>query len=179
MQSYKDGDESYKEILKDPDLRKLLLTAEWFWEKELNGNISDEEKSGQEFTYLVANYLKSVEIYLKKKIESIYTNHHIRNEKINDLERATLGNLYHEVYNNPDILEDELLEKIESYLKAIGFRGMHRHKQNPVFKYLHHFAQRIRNGYFHKDTIVNFSEAKDIRDYTLYVLRRIAIDFKK
>ena len=181
VKSYNNSDEFYKEIIEDEDLRKLLLTAEWFWDKEVGDNPDNTNKSGQEFTYLVANYLKSIEIYLKKKLEKIYEEYKIGNGEKKNLQNFTLGNLYHEVNNNPELLEDELLEKVNFYLRAINFKDHYedRHKQNPVFKYLAHFAQKIRNGYFHKDTIVEFHEAENIRDNTLYVLRRIATDFKK
>lgn len=180
VKTYNEGDESYKDMIEDEDLRKILLTAEWFWNKEVEDNPNGDKKVGQEFTYLVANYLKSVEIYLVKKLEKIYGEYNIGNKGKSSLQGFTLGNLYHEVNNYPEVLEDELLEKINSYLRSINFKDHYsdRHKQNPVFKYLKDFTDKSRNGYFHKDSIVEFSVAENIRDTSLYVLRRISIDFK-
>ena len=67
-------------ILKYDEVAKLLKTAEWLWNnnihllKSLNADVN-----GQELTYIVANYLKSVEVFLKHKFEDII----MQNPKVN------------------------------------------------------------------------------------------------
>lgn len=183
-------DNKYEEIFENEEVRKLLLTAEWLWEKECN-DIEDIEnfRASQEFTYLVANYLKAVEIFLSFKIEKavktankiIYFEKKVRgySEKIlvgtpNWTREATMGDLYHLVMNFPELLEENLHGLIIKYLDNIRSNNY----GNPVVKYLKKFTDEIRNGYFHKDTLLDFQRAFEIRNQTLFVIRSIIADFK-
>lgn len=187
---YVKADNKYEQLFENEEVKKQLLTGEWLWDKECNDIESIENyRAGQEFTYLVANYLKSVEIFLAYKIENaaktlnknVYFEKKVKGNMRtiivgapNWTRDATMGDLYHLVMNFPDLLDENLHKLIVEYLSNIESNGY----SNPVVKYLKKFTDEIRNGYFHKDTILDFQRAFEIRNQTLFVIRRIVADFR-
>lgn len=187
--SYINAGERYGEILECPDAKRLLLTAEWLWNKECE-NVKDihSDTAGHEFTYLVANYLKAVEIFLVHKLEKAaancrndimagQVNRNLPNIKVGSegwREKVTMGNLNYCVRENPELLDPELHSSISAYLDKYNLYP----NNSPVSIYLEDFVNDIRNGYFHKHTLLTFGKASEIRGRTLFVLRRITADIK-
>jgi hypothetical protein len=147
------------------DIKKLLLTGEWIWNKtQKNRNGMNEI----EFTYVVAPYLKAVELFLTKRLEGIKRRNRdlppvqINNRKIEILGRGwpggiTLGSIYHYIKDYDDTR------------KIPGSSDM-------VFAYLKEWVNEIRNGYFHKDLLYEYKKVKEIREKTILLLRRLQAD---
>lgn len=136
---------------------------------------------------MIANYLKAIELFLVFKLNE-YVKRTGRIIEIGQAKRdldniqvgspyweqkVTMGNLYYCIKDNPELLNEDLRIKIQDYLNA---NNGNTSKTHPVFNYLKYFTDEIRNGYFHKDTIIDFSKAADLRAKTLFVLKRIIAD---
>ena len=162
-------------ILKYDEVAKLLKTAEWLWNnnihllKSLNADVN-----GQELTYIVANYLKSVEVFLKHKFEDII----MQNPKVNFkgigrynisigsrnwANNITMGGFY-------KYIEEKLDDNLEKYFMKTNV------KRSQVKKYIKHWTDYIRNAHFHKDCILSISKAEEIRYNTILLLRRLVAD---
>lgn len=189
--SFKKAGDMYEQVFADAEAKGLLMAAEWLWHNEHKSfeDASDEIRS-HEFTYLIANYLKAVELYLVFRLNQ-YVRKTGRNIEIQHLNRkdkllvgapgweqnVTMGGLYNCIKDNPELLNDELRIKIHDYINAHPDQYK-TYKTHPVFNYLKYFTDEIRNGYFHKDTVLNFSKAAELRAKTLFVLKRLVADLK-
>ncbi|NMA67034.1 MAG: hypothetical protein GX957_12505 [Clostridiaceae bacterium] len=187
--SYKKAGDLYEQVFGDPETKGLLIAAEWLWHNEHKSyEYATDEIRGHEFTYLIANYLKAIELYIvfrlnqyvSKTGRSIEIEHLNRREKLQVgspgwEQMVTMGGLYRCIKDNPELLNDDLRIKIHNYIDANNNNTYYNH---PVFNYLKYFTDEIRNGYFHKDTVLDFSKAADLRAKTLFVLKRIVADLK-
>lgn len=188
--SYKKAGDMYEQVFCDPETKRLLITAEWLWHNEYKSYDNTVFKSqGHEFTYLIANYLKAIELYIVFRLNE-YVNRTGRIIEIGQVNRSlgniqvgspcweqkvAMGNLYFCIKDNPELLNEDLRIKLRDYINADGGNIYNNH---PVFNYLRYFADEIRNGYFHKDTILDFSKAAELRAKTLFVLKRLVADLK-
>lgn|GEM_PF-4071774 len=188
--SYKKAGDMYEQVFCHPETRRLLITAEWLWHNEYKSYENPaSEYHGHEFTYLIANYLKAIELYIVFRLNEYVnkTGRIIEIEQVNRQlgkihvgspnweEKVAIGNLYYCIKDNPELLNDTLKIKIRDFMNAHGGNTFSIH---PVFNYLRYFADEIRNGYFHKDTILDFPKAAELRAKTLFVLKRIVADLK-
>ena len=103
-------DEKYNEILNYTKVKKTLLSASNFWNiytKTQNLNIN---KDGQEYTPIVANYFKSVEILLYRKIKDKYIK--LLNEGINLLQPFTASGKIVDFTKNDELTLGEMAKYI-------------------------------------------------------------------
>lgn len=194
-ESYKKAGAMYDQIYDDTEVKRLLITAEWLWHNEHKSyeNAENEIKE-HEFTYLIANYLKAIELFIVYKLNKYVerTGRYIEIEQVNRSEgniqvglpgwehKVTMGGLYKGIRNHPELINDDLRAKAGAYIGADGgdINSGRVYYNHPVFNYLKYFADEIRNGYFHKDTVFDFTKAAELRAKTLFVLRRIVTDLK-
>jgi len=170
------------ELWKYKGVKRLLTTAEWEWNNHKHLFEKDDEASitddiGQEFTYIVANYIKSVEIFLMNHLENIKGRKgnlplievFIKGKKESveigsaDYRKyVTMGNFY--TYIEKQRQNDDVLK--------IGVR------KSRVVGYMKEWVNHVRNSHFHKDTIESIGETRVIRIDTILILKRLIADLK-
>lgn len=169
---YNKEDKGYEDILIDDELKHIILTVEWLWDKEIN---SYKTATLEESFYLIASYLKAVEIYLFKKINFSLNK---TRKKIYLNENISFSQMYNFVFDNREILDKELNEKIENCEKDFYIKNRwDRMKHNPIISYLKLFTDRVEKGQFHDKAYYDIDKLEEIRNDCLYLLRRISTDF--
>ena len=157
-------DEKYNEILNYTKVKKTLLSASNFWNiytKTQNLNIN---KDGQEYTPIVANYFKSVEILLYRKIKDKYIK--LLNEGINLLQPFTASGKIVDFTKNDELTLGEMAKYIRREKRIVN------DKYDNLFLYekLRNWITNVRNSNFHNDLILTKSQAEFYKNESLLII---------
>ncbi len=166
------SEELINNILKYSKVKKTLLSATYFWslyESTQNMNI---DKDGQEYTPIVANYFKAVEILLARKIRDFY------------LDRSKKGIQVKKIYNvKSEVVDMETsnwgenftLGEMCKYIKRESSIIKDGYSQTDFIELLEYWIKEIRNSHFHRDLILSKNKALEIRNQTLKMISEILI----
>ncbi|AXH99368.1 hypothetical protein DV702_06190 [Sporosarcina sp. PTS2304] len=177
-QRFVEEDHRVDKLVAFDEVKKLLLTAEWHWQNHLQFLDSDlatnENTPGQEYTFIVANYLKAVEIFLCEKLAEI------------QLEKENLPRIQIYKFGQPK----DVLVGSEDYRKYVTMGNFYHYildygttilkptaDKRKVKEYVTHWTANVRNSRFHKDTILSIDETTSIRKDTLVIFKRLLSDF--
>lgn len=152
-------------------VKKVLFSASYLWnlfEKTDNINI---DKDGKDYTPIVANYFKSVELLLYYKIKEkckkmmetgiellpIYNTKGLKINILND-DELTLGEMYRYIKREKRLVKDFLDNTI-------------------LADKIKYWSDNIRNSHFHKDLILSKSLAYKLKYETLLLINEIIFYF--
>lgn len=159
-------DKIINELLKYSKVSKTLLSASYLWHIFINNN-NDIEKDGQEYTPLIANYFKTVELLLLKKIKNGYklliqsgedlkVPYNCLGQKIDLLDqneeyKFTLGEMAKYIKREPKLMKD-------------GFDN------EELYEKLNMWIENVRNSHFHTDLILSKTKTKILKKETLEII---------
>ncbi len=145
----------YKLLFGGSDFSKSFLTSEWIYKKYFSIPEMDN-------TFIVAGYLKSIEQLLWDIILIIGKGRRIRGEtideqNINDIDK-TLGSLQYFItnYENDDLFESYFESNTHFIMRYLK-------------KQISNWRSKFRNGYFHKDNLLDVERIEEIRATTIFL----------
>lgn len=153
-------------LLSNEDFAKSYFTSEWLFQKQMKNDYLDK-------TYIVAGYFKSIEQLLAYCIRlvsgdsliDIYSGRRVAVSSA-DFAKATLGNMQHFIgdLSNRELFDSRLSNRTIVLLN----------------KQLAQWIKQERNGYFHRDNIVDAEFIDKIRDatYNMYLLILGSLDVR-
>ena len=129
----------------------------------------DIDKDGQEYTPIVANYFKVVEILLYRKIKDKVT--HINQKGIEISNAYTVKGLVHDFNSNTD--DSLTLGEMAKFLNKEN-RLFNENRDANIFNdKLRTWIENVRNSHFHKDLILSKSEALSLKMKSLIMINDI------
>ena len=142
------------------DYSESLITAEWMYDSMKKAQAIDLTVVGMGYLKAIEQLIYSIILLHKNEDRDIKSNlrHGVCTVKLNDAQidngeiDSTIGALANFCKDNPDIFRSTLQFKAKRYVTEAIF----------VFK-------DIRNGYFHKYNICEWSKINEIRDITYYL----------
>ena len=157
-------EDKFNEILNYTKVKKTLLSAANFWyvyAKTQNLNI---DKDGQEYTPIVANYFKAVEILLYRKIKDKYIQ--LSNDGINLLQPFTANGKTVDFTKNDELTLGEMAKYIRREKRIVN------DKYDNLFLYekLRNWISNVRNSNFHTDLILTKSQAEFYKNESLLII---------
>ena len=157
-------EDKFNEILNYTKVKKTLLSAANFWDvysKTQNLNI---DKDGQEYTPIVANYFKAVEILLYRKIKDKYIQ--LSNDGINLLQPFTANGKTVDFTKNDELTLGEMAKYIRREKRIVN------DKYDNLFLYekLRNWISNVRNSNFHTDLILTKSQAEFYKNESLLII---------
>ncbi|MDV6378161.1 hypothetical protein ORD22_07850 [Sporosarcina sp. GW1-11] len=179
QQRFAEEDNRVDKLLVCDEVKKLLLTAEWQWQNHVQfldtSRSEGEDHTGQEYTYIVANYLKAVEVFLCDKLADIQ----VEKQNLPRIGIYKFGKPKDVVIGEEDYRNDVTMGNLYHYILDYGTTILKPSADKmKVKEYLTHWAANVRNSHFHKDTILSIDETKSIRKDTLVILKRLLSDFE-
>ena len=157
------SDSAMSFVKSDPDVLNMLISGETLWNQ-----VKDRLNQYSEYTFVVCNYLKAVEVLLKGYLANHCEGCEIKTSGqmivrigSTEFEKITLGNISHFIKNNP--------------AKILQNPG----KGKEIFCLLKDWIDNVRNAHFHSHLIESPDVARDIREKTLQLLNRLCGEFKK
>lgn len=179
QQRFSEEDHRLDKLVAFDEVKKLLLTAEWQWQNHVQFLDSDRKEanddSGQEYTYIVANYLKAVEIFLCEKL----ANMQVERENLPRIEIYKFGKPKDVIVGGEDYYNGVTMGNFYHYILDYGTTILKpTADKKKVKEYLKHWTANVRNSRFHKDTILSIDETNSIRKDTLVIFKRLLSDFE-
>ena len=157
-------DEKFNELLNYTKVKKTLLSAANFWNVYTKTQNLKIDKDGQEYTPVVANYFKSVEILLNRKIKDKYTKlvdsgidllvpRNVRNKEIDFTknEELMLGEIANYIFYEKRIVNDDYDNLL-------------------LYEKLRNWISNVRNSNFHTDLILTKSQAEFYKKQSLLII---------
>lgn len=166
----RNSEELINNILKYTKVKKTLLSATYFWGLYETTQNMAIDKDGQEYTPIVANYFKAVEILLARKIRDFY------------LDRSRKGIQVKKIYNvKSEVVDMESSNWGENFTLGEMCKYIKREQsiikdgcsQTEFIELLEYWIKEIRNSHFHRDLILSKNKASEIRNQTLKMISEI------
>ncbi len=127
------------------------------------------DKNGIDYTPIVANYFKAVELLLYRKIRDKYqqlTNNGINLKKPYSVTGKKINLLDN---NDNEITLGEMIKYIKREDKIINNQT----DKNTFVENLEMWVKDVRNSHFHKDLIVSKAKAYDFKYRTIFIIIEI------
>ncbi|PIC62841.1 hypothetical protein CSV79_14990 [Sporosarcina sp. P13] len=179
QQRFVEEDNRVDKLMAFDEVKKLLLTAEWQWKNHVQfldtNQAGGEEQTGLEYAYIVANYLKAVEIFLCDKLVNIQA----EKENLPRIGIYKFGKPKNVVVGGEDYRNGVTMGNLYNYLLDYGTTILKPvADKRKVKEYVTHWTANVRNSQIHKDTILSIDETNRIRKDTLVILKRLLSDFE-
>lgn len=147
-----DKEKIINNILSNKEVRLLLLTANNIYNqnKQFDSKLKQNEKQEIDYSFLILNYVKALEVFMANKLISI----NLLSEKRKN--KATFYNLIDLILNNKNSIakQNNLPLSFIDYYKELLIK----------------FKNNYRNGYFHKDILRNRKSAQKIIDISIVLI---------
>lgn len=157
------------ELKKITKVRKALLSASYIWNIYNKLQSKELDKNGIDYTPIVANYFKAVELLLYRKIRDKYqqlTNNGINLKKPYSVTGKKINLLDN---NDNEITLGEMIKYIKREDKIINNQT----DKNTFVENLEMWVKDVRNSHFHKDLIVSKAKAYDFKYRTIFIIIEI------
>lgn len=157
------------ELKKFTKVKKALLSASYIWNIYNKLQSKELDKNGIDYTPIVANYFKAVELLLYRKIRDKYqqlTNKGFNLRKPYSVIGKTINLLDN---NDNEITLGEMIKYLKREDKIIN----NQIDKNAFVENLEIWVKDVRNSHFHKDLIVSKAKAFDFKYRTIFIIIEI------
>lgn len=171
---FKKAGSQLSRLLRSTEVKRLLTTAEAKWDKQATELLQEDQLANPKLTYIVADYLQSVEEFLSYVFVEVQTAK--QNMSRIDVMLPEAGLI------SVEIGSDEYYNYVTlgNFYRYLGANGTSLLKTNTdklrVQEYLAYWAKTIRRSSFNKEATLNLETAESLRMETLVVLRRLLAD---